>query len=222
MLENSQAKLAKKNADMIVANNLKVAGAGFAGDTNVVTIITHDGVRELPLMSKQEAAHQIVGERLSPGWIKRRESMQEIELLPSSEQDNRYIHQQLRQYNRQFMRDFKDYSFSHQAGRPNRRRHRRRQHDGHAGGRVSLCGGKLPRAGAGTAAAGAGRKSRPPGRLQAGAAQHLQLPGTRLLPPNGLRAAGPAEPLALASTASTTSPKTCECKKKRSLSASLF
>ena len=37
--------------------------------------------------------------------------MQEIELLPSSEQDNRYIHQQLRQYNRQFMRDFKDYSF---------------------------------------------------------------------------------------------------------------
>ena len=42
MLENSQAKLAKKNADMIVANNLKVAGAGFAGDTNVVTIITHE------------------------------------------------------------------------------------------------------------------------------------------------------------------------------------
>ena len=37
--------------------------------------------------------------------------MQEIELLPSSEQDNRYIHQQLRRYNRQFMRDFKDYSF---------------------------------------------------------------------------------------------------------------
>ena len=37
--------------------------------------------------------------------------MQEIELLPSTEQDNRYIHQQLRQYNRQFMRDFKDYSF---------------------------------------------------------------------------------------------------------------
>ena len=65
MLENSQAKLAKKNADMIVANNLKVAGAGFAGDTNVVTIITRDGVRELPLMSKQEAAHQIVGEIVS-------------------------------------------------------------------------------------------------------------------------------------------------------------
>ena len=65
MLENSQAKLAKKNADMIVANNLKVAGAGFAGDTNVVTIITRDGVRELPLMSKQEAAHQIVSEIVS-------------------------------------------------------------------------------------------------------------------------------------------------------------
>ena len=65
MLENSQAKLAKKNADMIVANNLKVAGAGFAGDTNVVTIITRDTVKELSLMSKQEAAHQIVGEIVS-------------------------------------------------------------------------------------------------------------------------------------------------------------
>lgn len=65
MLENSQAKLAKKNADMIVANNLKVAGAGFAGDTNVVTIITRDAVKELPLMSKQEAAHQIVSEIVS-------------------------------------------------------------------------------------------------------------------------------------------------------------
>lgn len=42
--------------------------------------------------------------------------MQEIELLPSSEQDNRYIHQQLRQYNRQFMRDFKDYSFHIKQG----------------------------------------------------------------------------------------------------------
>ena len=65
MLENSQAKLTKKNADMIVANNLKVAGAGFAGDTNVVTIITRDAVKELPLMSKQEAAHQIVSEIVS-------------------------------------------------------------------------------------------------------------------------------------------------------------
>ena len=64
-MENSPAKLANKHADMIVANNLKVAGAGFAGDTNVVTIITRDGVRELPLMSKQEAAHQIVGEIVS-------------------------------------------------------------------------------------------------------------------------------------------------------------
>ena len=42
--------------------------------------------------------------------------MQEMELLPSSEQDNRYIHQQLRQYNRQFMRDFKDYSFHIKQG----------------------------------------------------------------------------------------------------------
>ncbi|MBR0119163.1 MAG: phosphopantothenoylcysteine decarboxylase, partial [Eubacterium sp.] len=59
--------LAKKNADMIVANNLKVDGAGFGGDTNVITIITADGVRELPLMSKDDAADEIlgaIGERL--------------------------------------------------------------------------------------------------------------------------------------------------------------
>lgn len=60
MLENSQTKLIKKNVDMIVANNLKTAGAGFGTDTNVVTLITRDAVQELPMMSKDEVAHQIL------------------------------------------------------------------------------------------------------------------------------------------------------------------
>ncbi len=59
MLENSKAKLEKKNLDMIVANNLKQAGAGFGTDTNVVTLITKDGAEELPIMSKQEVAEQL-------------------------------------------------------------------------------------------------------------------------------------------------------------------
>ena len=50
MLENSRAKLAKKHIDMIVANNLKVEGAGFGTDTNVVTLITRDSETELPIM----------------------------------------------------------------------------------------------------------------------------------------------------------------------------
>lgn len=60
MLGNSRAKLVKKNLDMIVANNLKVPGAGFAGDTNVVTLITQDEETELPLLSKEETAVQIL------------------------------------------------------------------------------------------------------------------------------------------------------------------
>ena len=60
MLENSQAKLIKKNVDMIVANNLKVAGAGFGTDTNIVTIITKDGFEEFPIMSKFDTANEIV------------------------------------------------------------------------------------------------------------------------------------------------------------------
>ena len=60
MLENSTAKLTKKNVDMIVANNLKTTGAGFGTDTNVVTLITREGAEELPLMSKEEVAHQIL------------------------------------------------------------------------------------------------------------------------------------------------------------------
>ena len=60
MLENSRNKLTKKNVDMIVANNLKVAGAGFGTDTNVVTFITQDECVELELMSKQAVAGSIV------------------------------------------------------------------------------------------------------------------------------------------------------------------
>lgn len=60
MLENSKAKLVKKNLDMIVANNLKTKGAGFGTDTNIVTIITADEVRELEIMSKDEVADVIV------------------------------------------------------------------------------------------------------------------------------------------------------------------
>ena len=60
MLENSAAKLEKKKLDMVVANNLKVAGAGFGVDTNVVTLITKNGVQELPLMSKNEVAGQLL------------------------------------------------------------------------------------------------------------------------------------------------------------------
>jgi phosphopantothenoylcysteine decarboxylase/phosphopantothenate--cysteine ligase len=60
LLEHSQAKLAQKHADMIVANSLKQPGAGFGTDTNIVTLITADSVAELPLLSKDEAAKQIV------------------------------------------------------------------------------------------------------------------------------------------------------------------
>ena len=64
MLENSKAKLVKKNLDMIVANNLKVEGAGFQGDTNIVTLITADSVTELPIMTKEEVAFSLLDEIL--------------------------------------------------------------------------------------------------------------------------------------------------------------
>ena len=60
MLENSKKKLKKKNLDMIVANNLKVAGAGFETNTNIVTIITPDSVTELPIMEKDEVAFRLL------------------------------------------------------------------------------------------------------------------------------------------------------------------
>lgn len=64
MLENSKAKLQKKNLDMIVANNLKEKGAGFGTDTNIVTIITKEQVKELPIMSKEEVANCLIDEIL--------------------------------------------------------------------------------------------------------------------------------------------------------------
>lgn len=64
MLENSKAKLSKKNADMIVANNLRDAGSGFKTDTNAVTLITRDGHRSLELKSKAEVAKGIFDEIL--------------------------------------------------------------------------------------------------------------------------------------------------------------
>lgn len=64
MLENSRKKLEKKNLDMIVANNLKVEGAGFAGDTNVVTMITENEEISLGKMSKEETAFEILNQIL--------------------------------------------------------------------------------------------------------------------------------------------------------------
>ena len=60
MLENSRKKLEKKNLDMIVANNLKVAGAGFGTDTNIVTLITKVGERQLEKMSKEQVADKLL------------------------------------------------------------------------------------------------------------------------------------------------------------------
>ena len=60
MVENSRAKLEKKNIDMIVANNLKQEGAGFGTDTNVVTLLMKDETIELPMMSKEEVADKLL------------------------------------------------------------------------------------------------------------------------------------------------------------------
>ena len=65
MLGNSRAKLGKKHLDMVAANNLKVAGAGFQGDTNVLTLITQDEDVSLQLMSKEDAAYIILDKILS-------------------------------------------------------------------------------------------------------------------------------------------------------------
>lgn len=60
LVENSRKKLISKNADMIVANNLKQEGAGFGGSTNIVTLLTAEGEEQLPLMSKAEVANRIL------------------------------------------------------------------------------------------------------------------------------------------------------------------
>ena len=67
MLENSQKKLEKKHVDMIVANNLKVEGAGCGTDTNVVTMITRDGVVQLEKMAKAQVAHKLLDRIFSTG-----------------------------------------------------------------------------------------------------------------------------------------------------------
>lgn len=65
MLENSRSKLERKHLDLIAANNLKVAGAGFATDTNAITLIGPDSVRELPIQTKDQAADAILDEILA-------------------------------------------------------------------------------------------------------------------------------------------------------------
>lgn len=67
LLENATKKLTSKNVDMIAANNLKVAGAGFGTDTNVITLIRKDGTKELPILSKEEAARVILDEMMELG-----------------------------------------------------------------------------------------------------------------------------------------------------------
>ena len=62
MLENSKAKLEKKQVDMIAANNLREQGAGFATDTNRLTLITKDTCIQLPMMSKEETAGRLLEE----------------------------------------------------------------------------------------------------------------------------------------------------------------
>ena len=59
-MENSRRKLTEKNLDMIVANKLKIQGAGFGTDTNIVTMITPDSLTELALMSKDEVAVKLI------------------------------------------------------------------------------------------------------------------------------------------------------------------
>ena len=65
VLENSRRKLESKNCDMICANSLRTEGAGFGVDTNVITLITRESCDELPLMSKDEAAHKVLDKLLS-------------------------------------------------------------------------------------------------------------------------------------------------------------
>lgn len=147
--------------------------------------------------------------------------MQEIELLPSSEQDNRYIHQQLRRYNRQFMRDFKDYSF-----------HIKQDGQIVAGIVAASTMDTLEVEFLFVEESAAGRGwdgccwSRPKILPAKTAASGCCSTPTASRHPDftaeWATSCWSSRTPALASTASTTSPKTCERKKKRSLSASLF
>jgi len=75
MVENSKAKLSKKNVDMIIANNLKDEGAGFGTDTNLITLITADDVHQYELMGKDQVAHEVINNiiKLSSNPVLRRE-----------------------------------------------------------------------------------------------------------------------------------------------------
>ncbi len=59
LLENAIKKREQKHCDLLIANSLKQQGAGFQGDTNIVTIVDEAGAKELPMMSKQEVARHI-------------------------------------------------------------------------------------------------------------------------------------------------------------------
>ncbi len=65
VLENSRRKLSSKNCDMICANSLRTSGAGFGVDTNILTLITADSCEELPIMTKDEAAHKVLDKLLT-------------------------------------------------------------------------------------------------------------------------------------------------------------
>ena len=65
LIENSKKKLENKNCDMICANNLKEEGAGFGTDTNVVTLITKNSIKDLGIMGKDQVAHAILDEIMS-------------------------------------------------------------------------------------------------------------------------------------------------------------
>lgn len=67
LIENATKKLIKKNCDMIVANHLKTEGAGFKGDTNVVSMITIHGIKEYGLLSKEELAYEIINQLIKEG-----------------------------------------------------------------------------------------------------------------------------------------------------------
>ena len=65
MLENSREKLSRKNADLIAANSLRDEGSGFGTDTNHLVLIKKDGVTDLPLLSKADAADRLLDELLA-------------------------------------------------------------------------------------------------------------------------------------------------------------
>ncbi|MCI8292531.1 MAG: phosphopantothenoylcysteine decarboxylase, partial [Hespellia sp.] len=74
ILENSIQKLEKKNADLIAANSLNEPGTGFGTDTNHLTLIGQDGIKDLPMLSKENAAEVLLDELLKLWKKKRKEA----------------------------------------------------------------------------------------------------------------------------------------------------